>query len=173
MRPLLESLVACADAGNWYAALCVALTLPDICARIELPNEIISHRRYADWFDTYIRRSYTRAVGPECHERTFLTGNDCYALRCAFLHEGSDDITKQKAREVVERFHFVVPPPGWEIHCNMVGAKLQLQVDIFCRDIERGVRKWLESALEDERKSREIETGLAIQFPNPGGGMRI
>ena len=103
----------------------------------------------------------------------FLTGNDCYALRCAFLHEGRDDISRQKAKEALERFLFVVPPHGWEIHCNMINGGLQLQVDIFCRDVERGVTEWLSSAESDDRKAREIAGGLVIQHPDPSGGMRF
>lgn len=71
-----------------------------------------------------------------------MSGADCYALRCALLHEGSDSILRQYAREALERFAFVAPSPGREIHCNQLGTALQLQVDIFCEDVCKGVDRW-------------------------------
>ncbi len=71
-------------------------------------------------------------------DQAFLSGNDCYALRCAYLHEGSDNISQQNAKEVVDKFHFIVAPKGSTIHCNMMNTKLQLQVDIFCEDTQAG-----------------------------------
>lgn len=64
-------------------------------------------------------------------DTSFLNGGDCYALRCAVLHEGSDDIVEQRAREALERFEFYEPAPGLRMHCNQIGVRLQLQVDLF------------------------------------------
>ncbi len=73
-----------------------------------------------------------------------MQGEDCYALRCALLHEGTDDISEQRAQEVLENFKFVVPPDGLIVHNNQSGKALQLQVDIFCRDICASVLDWLD-----------------------------
>ena len=35
---------------------------------------------------------------PDGAPHVFLHGEDCYALRCAVLHEGADDIVTQRAR---------------------------------------------------------------------------
>ena len=81
--------------------------------------------------------------------RIFLSGNDCYALRCAALHEGSNDISSgHKARERVESFCFIAPVfddagNAKGPHNNMVMDVLQLRVDIFCQDIVNGVEEWI------------------------------
>jgi hypothetical protein len=62
-------------------------------------------------------------------------------MRCAYLHEGRDEIVEQKAQEALERFQFVVPPEGCVVHSNQFNNSLQLQVDIFCREIADAVSR--------------------------------
>ncbi len=127
---------------NWYAALALALAVPDICANVCSPDER-SQRRYVRWYNQYMLPKYTRCMGADGVEHVFLHGEDCYALRCALLHEGSHDISEQRAQQVIEDFNFVVPPQGWTVHMNQINNSLQLQVDIFCRDICSSVHQWL------------------------------
>ncbi len=42
---------------NWYAALSLALALPDICANVCYPNEG-SKKRYVDWYNQYMLSKY-------------------------------------------------------------------------------------------------------------------
>lgn len=79
----------------------------------------------------------------------------------------------QRAREVVEKFQFIVAPPGMKIHCNMIGAKLQLQVDIFCNDVKNGINRWINDIENDSDKQSAISNLLTIQLPNPDGSMQI
>jgi hypothetical protein len=126
---------------NWYSALSLAITLPDICGRLEAPKSY-SFKRYKNWFNKYMSKKYTLTINSETH--VFLSGNDCYALRCSFLHEGHDSITEQDKRQALDSFHFVAPPSdGSVIHCNQAYNVLQLQVDIFCDDICLAVEEWI------------------------------
>jgi hypothetical protein len=135
-----------ADA-NWYSALSLALLLPDICGYLETPEEQ-SGVRYARWFQQWLERQYSGFV-PDVNSsashagtvRVFLSGEDCYALRCALSHEGSDNITAQRARQAIERFVFIVPKSG-TFHKNLFKDTLQLQVSIFCEDICAAVEAW-------------------------------
>lgn len=139
MRHLSNAVRQAVGQRNWYGALSVALTLPDICARIEEPPT--NRSRYVDWCDRYLTPRYTHFVGGQSH--TFLTGTDCYALRCAVLHEGRDDIASQRARKALEKFTFIEPPSSGSIHMNQINQHLQLQVDLFCLDICSSVEQWL------------------------------
>jgi hypothetical protein len=129
---------------NWYAGLGLALTLPDICGFMESPD-LKSMRRYVSWCDKYLVPKYTRLIGADDTVVRFLGGQDCYALRCAFLHEGVDDVVRQRAHEALESFTFVVPNrAGISVHCNRFnGTLLQLQVDRFCEDLCNGVDEWM------------------------------
>jgi len=135
MRHLLTAINASIAQQNWYAAPSLTLALPDICGWLEDPSAP-TQDRYVSWFDRFVAGNY---------ESFFLSGRDCYALRCAFLHEGREEIITQRAREVLDRFQFtVVPRPDLMIHCNRFGSKLQLQVDIFCSEFVAGGEEWLQ-----------------------------
>ena len=143
MQHLLRAVTVAVEQRNWYAALSTALALPDICGWLEDPASG-SQRRYIRWFDRFVGPEYIREVGPDREKHVFLSGGDCYALRCAFLHEGRDEIITQRAREALDRFQFVVPPHTWTVHCNQFGSKLQLQVDVFCLQVVRGSERWID-----------------------------
>lgn len=144
MKSLIDSVELSLQTKNWYAALIVALTLPDIAGKIEYPGESSSSKRYADWFEKYCGSKYIFASSSPAFETLSLSGFDCYALKCAFLHEGKSDISDQKKRQVLEDFIFISPLPTCNIiHRHYINNKLQLQVDIFVRDIVNGIRAWL------------------------------
>jgi hypothetical protein len=130
---------------NWYAALTLALTLPDICGRLEAPTAK-SKERYVQWCTIHLTPRYTSRIGADSQEHVFLYGEDCYALRCAVLHEGADDIVSQHTRRALNSFQFIRPPQTGLIHCNQIGSRLQLQVDRFCFDICAGVEDWIHAA---------------------------
>jgi hypothetical protein len=142
MQHLLQSVTAAVAQRNWYAAVSTALAVPDICGWLEDPAAG-SQNRYVAWFDRFVGPEYIREIGPDRERHVFLSGRDCYGLRCAFLHEGREEIVSQSAREALERFQFTVAPPTWTVHCNQLGSKLQLQVDIFCAQIVAGGERWL------------------------------
>ncbi|RWP81507.1 hypothetical protein [Mesorhizobium sp.] len=131
---------------NWLSALSLSLLLPDICGRLEKSNAK-STERYIEWFDRWVGPRYTHEIGPSHQRHVFLSGADCYSLRCALSHEGRDNIEDQRARKALKDFMIVEPPPvgAGMIHCNQIDDTLQLQVDIFCTDIIAGVRNWMAS----------------------------
>jgi len=169
MKHLTDAVERSLLSSNWYAALIVALSLPDIAGRIDDP-QLDSGPRYAAWFDVFVSPAYTGQVGGD--QRNWLSGDDCYALRCSVLHEGRYVTSHQKASDALDRFQFVAPQPGQMIHCNQVGKKLQIQVDVFCRDICKGISTWLESipASDIDRHRRLAE--LAV-IDLSGCGIRI
>lgn len=105
MRRFVDAVRSAVAEESWYGALAMALTLPDICSKLEEPDARGSRARYVRWYDEYLRPTYTARVGPERREHVFLSGADCYALRCSYLHEGSAEIGLQRAREALDRFH--------------------------------------------------------------------
>lgn len=65
MKEILLSLQQSVDDKNWYGALIIALTIPDICSKLENPKEN-TNKRYPKWFDKYINLNYKK----------HLSGND-------------------------------------------------------------------------------------------------
>lgn len=167
MEHLCRAAEGALSTSNWYAALMVALALPDIAARVDDPSKK-SGTRYSDWVERYLSPTYTRLIGAPPRSHKFLGGGDCYALRCAFLHEGGDDVSHHSAVQALERFQFLAPRPGWMIHMNQSNAKLQLQVDVFCTDVVNAVRSWRASIPDsDSARLDRLAQLAAIQTEGP------
>lgn len=163
MKHLLDAIDQALIHSNWYAALSVALTIPDICGCLEDPGAKTG-ARYKKWFNKYLLAHYTRKVGPLETEHVFLSADDCYALRCAFLHEGSDDITAQAAQKVLERFVFVKPLAGIS-HLNQYQKQLVLQVDRFCLEIIEAGEKWLAAKGSEPEIAKRLSQMARIKEP--------
>lgn len=104
---LIEEVNKCLESQNYLSALIVALTIPDICGKILFPEDKPS-QRYKQWFDKYIgnhEQSPLEKDLPESEQSPYMTGETLYQLRCAMLHEGSDDIAdKIEVNEL--NFHY-------------------------------------------------------------------
>jgi hypothetical protein len=139
MKDIVRSIRTSIQNKNWYSALITSLIVPDICGKIQYPNKQ-SKERYIEWLNEYLSVSY----------RVFLTATDCYALRCSFLHEGSDNITSQEARRVLDNFILMSNP---HFHCNYIdnsGKKsLQLDVGTFCEDMCLASEVWMQAVSSD------------------------
>jgi len=145
----LDSIIKSLESKNWYAALFMTLTIPDICGALEHPD-ISSSVRYVSWYDKYMLPKYSSLMGPLRELHVFLSGDDCYALRCSLLHEGMGDIGKQKISKTLESIHFNEPSDkGGMLHCNQYKNVLQLQVDVFCNDFITAAHQWLSDVQSD------------------------
>lgn len=165
MQHLLRSLARSIEADNHYAALALALALPDICGWIQDP-EAGSKVRCIAWFEKYLQARYTRSARNGRPEHVFLNGSDFYALRCAYLHEGRDEISEQRAQQVLERFQFVLPPKGWLVHRNQMNNALQLQIDVFCQEIAEATTRFMADISENDASMRRMAGLLLIRDVN-------
>lgn len=154
------------EAENWYGALFMALTMPDICGKISLPAIEHSGPRYKNWFDANLAQiNKTSIMGKEV---VFLTSSDCWALRCSLLHAGTDDITEQRAREVLNKFEFTTLGMH-RIHINNI---LTLNVTEFCNEIIYAVDAWYAPIANDPEVKDKISKMISIKTqpfsPIPG-----
>ena len=160
MQRFVDSVRESLAIENWYSALMVAVALPDVCGHLESPK-MGSATRYQVWFVRYLANRYKHAIGAAGMEHVFLSAADCYALRCALLHEGEDKIIAQRSRDILERFHFTRPLVLQATHCNYfrtpTGDVLQLDVKTFCEDICQGVEKWL----SDMMGNKDVQSQMA------------
>jgi len=162
MERVVQDVRSAVNGEAWYSALALALALPDICGYVESPRAG-SGARYAAWFDREVGPCYSVSVAGSPPVQ-FLTGNDCYAMRCAFLHQGEFDISDQRAREVLDRFRFVVPKSGVTIHNNRLKNTLQLQVSKFCEDVCVAVESWLVRARGRSDQMQRLAQLASIEF---------
>jgi hypothetical protein len=160
----LTSLQQCIEAENWPAALCLALSLPEMAGAVERP-EAEPQQRYMDWFNDWVGHKYRThlLVG----QQTFLSGADCYGLRCALLYQGQDlpEGTRQYVTKIFDRFKFTLSA---EDHCSHKSRSLHLHVGGFCRDFMAGGEAWLKAISKDPEKTARLGRTLKIEGGSQG-----
>lgn len=137
MERFLTSVEQALADKNWYSALYMALTLPDICSSLEAVDGKTDRKKFAIWFNTYLKPTYSMTVFNKTH--VFMAGDDCYVLRCSALHQGLPDVGHQGAKGVLDKFYFTILPQ----HRVQVGNVLHLNVKIFCEEMVAAVRHWI------------------------------
>jgi hypothetical protein len=86
---------------NLYAALSLALMIPDICGSIEDPGPRKSQKRYERWFKQWAEPKFTS----DFDGHVFISAADCYQLRCSLIHSGRGEIAADK-QSILESFEF-------------------------------------------------------------------
>ena len=159
MKRFTDAITKAVADRNWLAATALALTMPDICGRMEHPKHE-SEKRYRAWWNKYMLEKYRG--GP--NKKVFLSGGDAYALRCAYLHEGGGKTLMQRAREALAHFYFVAPPEqdGNSVHNCLVEDTLILQVNIFCKDIIDAIETWSNDVRADQTVQERLHFMLEI-----------
>jgi len=185
---LVDDVRIALEARLWYAALGLGLALPDIASYIETPTPGIGER-YARWFMEYVVK---RQPMYDDGENILVSGWDCYALRCAFLHQGDADVRgpeQLQARDVVE--HFTLLAPGLNGYTPpMVSVRLlprpgvepeqrrgrrpprpsrpgsvTLAVNTFCEHICLAVEAWLVAKAGDSEVMRRVGSLPLVRTP--------
>ncbi len=156
MQRFVDSIRLSIRTENWYSASTLALTLPDICGWLSDPT-VGSQKRYESWFEAYLSPFYKSPFHGS--DFTFLSGRDCYALRCAYLHEGTDEVLRQRAREVVSRFAFTTTGS----HCVLVDTVLLLNVQRFCADVCTGTESWARDVANDQAIQARVKELLLVR----------
>ncbi len=125
--------------GNFYAALFMILTVPDICLSVKMGKHCGAD--YEKWFDKNISADYNK----------FMSGKDCYAFRCAILHEGTDSVLKQSKKDIIDKFEILSKKES--AHLIYMGGntyngviqptKLVLNLHAFCNDLINSAEKFI------------------------------
>lgn len=85
------------EKGCYFAALTLALTLPDICGKAEYPSKCVGDR-YRDWYDEYVGK-YEKSRNPYNFDMPYLSGEVVYKLRCSFLHSGNPSVAAEEIKD--------------------------------------------------------------------------
>lgn len=84
MDYIINEINGCLEHQYYFAALSLALTLPNICASYEKKSRA-GRIEYADWCNRYVKNELE------------IDGAIIYALRCGMFHALSADLTEEKA----------------------------------------------------------------------------
>lgn len=157
MQQLIESIKLSVESENYYAALALALAIPDIAGKIDSLAPKSTPTTYKNWYNKYILSKYTR----QSDQFIFLSAENCYALRCAYLHTGVSEITGQRIAEILKKIELSFPQNG--NHLVWVDNEyVVIQIDILCMDILDGAQKWLKDIENDELRMTEVKNLVEI-----------
>ena len=87
----------------YNCALALALTLPDICAKVEYGDSVSNKgKKYQQWFDTFAVSKFTvtatKLPSNEHVPYVWLTAEECWKLRCAVLHAGNFELNCEQSK---------------------------------------------------------------------------
>lgn len=146
-----------AEDDNWFAALPIALTLPDICGAVDDPGPGKSKKRYVAWWDAYMAPRYwvrpDEDEEPQWEPFTYLPGPDAYALRCAYLHSGTDEVDGPTTSH--HRIRFLGPPSsaafGYSEKTRTLNVGLEQFIEWTCLSVECWLRERADDPVAQER----------------------
>ncbi|MEK6281263.1 MAG: hypothetical protein AABN95_13000 [Acidobacteriota bacterium] len=128
MEVIIREIEAALDAGFYYLAIAITLTLPDICAALESPQGRTSGALYRDWYNAWLAPSYPA-----------VTADDMYSLRCGLIHQGRFGQGNMQFGRIL----FTLPTPQRNVfHHIIMDDALNLDANRFCRDVLQAVRRW-------------------------------
>lgn len=123
------------DARVYQLSLGMALCIPDICAALESYDGKTSGSKYRAWYDKYVSKELK------------LSSSDCYYFRCSFLHQGSTEHEKSNYDKII----FIEPNPRITLHNNIIDNVLNIDINIFCRELVQAGRDWYEFTKDAEK----------------------
>lgn len=155
---------------NWYAALSMALLMPEICGSLEDPGTGKSRERYLRWSKQWLEPEFTVDRRDGTEPTVFLSAEDFYQARCSIIHTGTAEIEPSR-RAGLDRFEFFTDGG----HMNLAQGNtfdgiaqpnfLQLRVDMFAETVFRATDAWDRSVAENEQIQAEKAKLLVIHEP--------
>ena len=142
----------------YNCALALSLTLPDVCGKIEYPNEHSPSVRYKKWYVTYVKPLYTNlaedASDGTMHEVIWINENECWSLRCAYLHAGNYDVDKTILQDLKLHAH----KRNGENYSHMIRNKIHLDMDVIdlCEKLCDAAEQYYNNIEDKERFSTDV-----------------
>lgn len=113
LQRLIDDMNNALSANCYFAALSIALMLPDICGKAAYPDLRVGER-YKVWYDEFVGKYEIPSVPegwPDDTKMTYLSGEVVYSLRNSFLHQGTPNIESEKikaAENKIDKFSLVI-----------------------------------------------------------------
>tara|TARA_B110000091_G_C13628582_1_gene396125 strand:- start:94 stop:558 length:465 start_codon:yes stop_codon:yes gene_type:complete len=151
MHIVTSSILKSLESENWFAALFISLSLPGLCGDIEFTsgNDL---ENYSKWFDDNLSIDYNGLI----------LGKDCFYLQQALFFKQTDIMH----REIIERFHFILPEDSTQkyAHKSLVDGVLQLHLHQFCIDITKGFERWIVKINNTAETQKKLESLSKVPF---------
>ena len=156
MHQFIYSIQKSVSDENWFSAIYMALTIPDICGGLNQRNndKKLSHKeRFLKWYEKYL-----------AHKYTYLNGEAFWQLRCSVLHGGTHIDNKLQAALSDSELLVVTYNESPFHDCFVRWSKDQsyvfLRIDVFCKDVCSAIKKWI----ADVENESEIQSKIDKLF---------
>lgn len=158
MQQYLESIKLSLETKNYFGAIAMALTLPDICASVEYEGEGQNSVKYSKWFNKYLADTFTQIFHDQDLSVVIFGAQECYAARCSFLHQGTHVIKGQRS------LNYAYTPTVSSVNFTSIdkgkyqrnGDILFLDVNFFCEAVINAVDNWMKEIRDDNVKKTKI-----------------
>jgi hypothetical protein len=146
----------CRSANAWWAALHLALVIPDVCSSLEDPGGQVGDR-YVKW------------CGEHFPPDPKMTPADRYQMRCMVLHQGSSLPQNKGAKHHsrYDSFSFVRPedePPNGDVHFAQDHSTKNITVyvrRIVISTFDYALAGWFRAVASDSRKNAAVKSNLS------------
>ncbi len=88
----IDEIRFCLKHNKLRVALGMALTLPDICSKVEFKDAKEMKYKYIKWCELYLNNEGFVTTGSD----KVIDPKVCYKLRCANLHSGNAELNQRK-----------------------------------------------------------------------------
>lgn len=159
---MLSQMEAASAAELHYAALAIALTIPDQCAALASEDGRTDGPRYAAWFDANMTGGYLERPWRSAPDAPVWLSEECYRYRCAILHQGTGSHDRALARRIIfsiDGSHLIL----------VADSHILLDARRFVADMSTSARTWLASNAASQTVSTHLarsmsthETGLTL-----------
>ena len=143
---------------NDYAALSLALIIPDICGSLEDPGPSKSQKRYERWFKQWAEPKFSP---------NNLSAAECYQLRNCLIHSGSAELAvdsfvffDDRPPSNVAQVTISQVEPGSKV---VPGKAMVLRVSYFCETIYQAAEEWDTSVKDNAAIQAEKAKLLVIR----------
>ena len=154
LNRIVDDIKGSLESGHFFAALTLALTLPDICGKAEYPDEK-SKKRYIQWFDDNIG-DYDKE---DADDLPYMSGEMIYNLRNSLLHQGTPNISAGDIKEEqcrVDRFLLTISDVsyggismlGKDMDDNVTGRGIEINIVNLCAEISRAAQMYYKRNIE-------------------------
>jgi hypothetical protein len=134
------------DAGMFYIALVVTLTLIDMCSALDSPDGRTNRTKMAAWYNTNLASHYH-----------WLTADDIYGLRSGLVHQGIAKTDAQGNVSQWRRILFLLTPPKTQFRNSAADDAYMTGLREFCLDVCGKVKSWAISKQGDPTFQENIQ----------------
>ncbi|MGX9522024.1 hypothetical protein ACWX0P_24985 [Vibrio mediterranei] len=148
MKHFTDSVRKSLKREDWYAALLTALTLPDICGRLENPQKQ-PRARYQKWYQIWVSSQLAEKTNKQTRTILQLRGEELYALRCAFFHETGSGLEMSKSLKMVKKYRFVTPEAYRTLDESSIKEQMAIPIDTICLALATATDAWFDNVRDD------------------------